>query len=153
LIDLSYRGTRTGLRDVTKPIVREVVSHRKSEVSRRSASDDITLSTTQYRREVKYSQTCRPKFSSLQTEIFERYLDICFAKGALPREGTPKEKEIRLKSLHGVADKATAGILDMAQQGWGGNKAMSGTVLKGLGWGPKHRVKVWARDFENELLR
>ncbi|KAK4446990.1 hypothetical protein QBC34DRAFT_382793 [Podospora aff. communis PSN243] len=88
----------------------------------------------------------------LQTEIFERCLDVCFKHGGLPREGTPKEKEIRLKTLREVADEATGGMLDMAEQGWGGNKAMTGTVLRRLGWEPKFGVEAWERDFEDEWV-
>jgi len=87
----------------------------------------------------------------LQTEIFERCLDVCFEKGALPREDTPTTKEIRLKTLQEVADQVTAGMLDMAEQGWAGNKAMSGTILKKLGWKPKHGVESWIQDFEDEF--
>ncbi|KAK5662705.1 hypothetical protein OQA88_8621 [Cercophora sp. LCS_1] len=88
----------------------------------------------------------------LQTEIFQRCLDVLFADGALPREGTPATKEIRLKTLQEVADEATGGMLDMAEQGWGGNKAMTGTVLRKLGWEPKFGVEAWKKDFEDEFV-
>ena len=88
----------------------------------------------------------------LQTEIFERCLDVCFAKGVLPREGTLQGKEIRLKTLREVANEATGGMMDIAEQGWAGNKAMTGTVLRRLGWEPKFGVEVWERDFEDEFV-
>ncbi|KAK4462752.1 hypothetical protein QBC42DRAFT_338114 [Cladorrhinum samala] len=88
---------------------------------------------------------------ALQTEIFERCLDAAFAAGLLPREDTPKEKTIREVPLREIADEITAGLLAMAEQGWGGNKAQKGTVLKKLGWQPKHLHEAWAKDFADEL--
>ena len=88
----------------------------------------------------------------MQTEIFDRCLDVCFDQGALPRDNTPQQKEIRQKTLQEVADEATAGMLDMAEQGWAGNKAMSGTVLRGLGWQPKFGVEAWEKDFIDEFV-
>ncbi|KAK1750111.1 hypothetical protein QBC47DRAFT_353914 [Echria macrotheca] len=88
----------------------------------------------------------------LQTEIFDRCLDVCFDQGVLPREGTPAAKEVRLKTLREVADEATAGMLDLAEQGWAGNKAMTGTVLRKLGWELKHGVEAWERDFVDEFV-
>jgi len=88
----------------------------------------------------------------MQTEIFERCLDVRFANGVLPREGTSQGKEIRLKTLREVADEATGGMMDMAEQGWAGNKAMTGTVLRQLGWEPKFGVEAWERDFEDEFV-
>jgi len=42
-------------------------------------------------------------------------------------------------------------MLVMAEQGWGENKAMAGTLLK-LGWELKYGVEAWARDFEDEFV-
>lgn len=87
----------------------------------------------------------------LHTEIFERCLDVCFAEGVLPREDTPKEKTIVLKSLQEITDDVGSGMVDLAELGWAGNKAMTGTVLPRLGWKPRHREEAWAKDFYDEL--
>ncbi|KAK4199242.1 hypothetical protein QBC40DRAFT_282170 [Triangularia verruculosa] len=87
----------------------------------------------------------------LQTEIMERCLDACFVDGVLPREDTPKEKTIVQKGLQEIADDVTAGMLDLAESGWAGNKAMTGTVLPKLGWKPRHLEEAWAKEFHDEL--
>ena len=88
----------------------------------------------------------------LQTEIFQRCLDAAFDAGVLPREGTPQEKEIRLAGLKEIADEITFGLMDMAEQGWAGNKAQKGTVAKKLlGWKPTRLEEAWKKDFVDEL--
>ncbi len=87
----------------------------------------------------------------LQREIFERCLDAAFEEGVLPREDTPQAKEVRQKELKEIADEITYGLLDMAEQGWAGNKAQKGTVLKKLGWEPKYLEDAFRRDFKDEL--
>ncbi|KAK3994532.1 hypothetical protein QBC44DRAFT_379270 [Cladorrhinum sp. PSN332] len=89
---------------------------------------------------------------ALQTEIFERCLDAAFEMGLLPREDTPREKTIRQVPLKEIADEITAGLMDMAEQGWAGNKAMKGTVLRRLGWEPKHGRESWVKDYRDELV-
>ncbi|PKS04894.1 hypothetical protein jhhlp_008258 [Lomentospora prolificans] len=89
---------------------------------------------------------------ALQTEIMQRCLDAAFDAGVLPREDTPQEKEIRQVTLKEIADEITAGLQDMAEQGWAGNKAQKGTMLKKLvGWNPKYLEDAWKRDFVDEL--
>ncbi|KAF1949392.1 hypothetical protein CC80DRAFT_598980 [Byssothecium circinans] len=63
---------------------------------------------------------------TLIKDINQRCLDVAFTDGVLPRDDTPKEKEIRLVSLEEIADKLTAGRLDVAERGWGGHKATKG---------------------------
>jgi nucleoside-diphosphate-sugar epimerase len=88
----------------------------------------------------------------LQTEIFQLCLDACFDLGVLPREDTPKEKEIRHVSLQEIADEITFGFVPMAERGWAGNKAQNGTVAKQLlGWEPKFLEEAWKKDFVDEL--
>ncbi len=89
---------------------------------------------------------------ALQTEINQRCLDAAFDAGVLPREDTPKEKEIRLVPLQEIADEITAGLVDMAERGWAGNKAMTGTqARKLLGWNPSRLEDAWRQDFVDEL--
>ncbi|KAH8881992.1 hypothetical protein GQ53DRAFT_886319 [Thozetella sp. PMI_491] len=88
----------------------------------------------------------------LLNEIMQRSLDAAFATGVLPREGTPATKEIREVPLKEVADECAAGFLDMAEMGWAGNKAMTGTQLKKLvGWNPKYLEKDFIQDFTDEM--
>lgn len=87
----------------------------------------------------------------LQREIFERCLDAAFDAGVLPREDTPKDKTVVQKELKEIADEITYGLLDMAEQGWAGNKAQKGTVLKQLGWAPKFLEEAFHKDFVDEL--
>ena len=90
---------------------------------------------------------------SLQTEIFQHCLDAAFDLGVLPREGTPKTKEIRQATLQQIADEITFGILPMAERGWAGNKAQKGTVAKNvLGWKPRFLEEAWKKDFKDELV-
>ncbi|KAK4164573.1 hypothetical protein QBC43DRAFT_317774 [Cladorrhinum sp. PSN259] len=89
---------------------------------------------------------------ALQTEIFERCLDAAFEAGLLPREDTPQEKTIKEVPLKEIADEITAGLLDMAEQGWAGNKAQKGTVLRQLGWEPRHLRESWVKDYKDELV-
>lgn len=89
---------------------------------------------------------------ALQTEIMQRCLDAAFDTGVLPLEDTPKDKEIRQVSLQEIADEITAGLVDMAEQGWAGNKAQKGTMAKKiLGWEPKRLEEEWKKDFLDEL--
>ncbi|KAM7213981.1 hypothetical protein V8F06_010615 [Rhypophila decipiens] len=88
----------------------------------------------------------------LQTEIMQRCLDAAFDAGVLPRENTTKDKEIRLVGLKEIADEITFGLMDMAEQGWAGNKAQKGTVAKKLlGWSPTRLEEAWRKDFVDEL--
>ncbi|KAM7198296.1 hypothetical protein V8F33_005087 [Rhypophila sp. PSN 637] len=84
----------------------------------------------------------------LQTESMQRCLDAAFDAGVLPRQNTPKDKEIRLVGLKEIADEITFGLMDMAEQGWAGNKAQKGTVArKLLGWNPTRLEEAWRKDF------
>ena len=86
------------------------------------------------------------------SDINQGCLDAAFADGALPREDTPKVKEIRLVPLDEIADKLTAGRRDVAERGWGGHKATKAVVArKLLGWDPKRGQEAWEKDFHDEL--
>ena len=87
----------------------------------------------------------------LHTEMVQRCLDVAFDAGVLPREDTPKEKEIRQASLQEIADEVTAGVLSIAERGWGGHKSMNGTMAKKLGWEPKFLEDAFRQDFVDEL--
>jgi nucleoside-diphosphate-sugar epimerase len=89
---------------------------------------------------------------TLIKDINQRCLDAAFADGTLPREDTPKEKEIRLVPLQEIADKLTAGRRDIAERGWGGHKATKAILArKLLGWEPKRLQNAWFKDFRDEL--
>ncbi|KAF2684221.1 NAD(P)-binding protein [Lentithecium fluviatile CBS 122367] len=90
---------------------------------------------------------------TLIKEINQGCLDTAFADGVLPREGTPKQKEIRLVPLQEIADKLTAGRSDIAERGWGGHKATKAVLArKLLGWEPKRLQEAWEKDFYDELV-
>lgn len=90
---------------------------------------------------------------TLITEINQRALDAAFDAGILPREGTPQQKEIHLVPLQEIAEELTAGFCDIAERGWGGEKAVKGTIGQNvLGWEPKRLQKAWEQDFHDELL-
>ncbi|KAF2248074.1 NAD(P)-binding protein [Trematosphaeria pertusa] len=90
---------------------------------------------------------------TLIKEINQRCLDAAFADGVLPRDGTPKQKEIRLVPLEEIADKLTAGRSDIAERGWGGHKATKAVLArKLLGWEPKRLQEAWEKDFHDELV-
>ncbi|KAJ4246555.1 hypothetical protein NW762_013496 [Fusarium torreyae] len=89
---------------------------------------------------------------ALQTEIMQRCLDVAFAEGILPRQGTPSDKEIRQVTLQELADEITAGLTDMAERGWAGTKSMRGNEAKRLlGWNPSRLQEAWEQDFADEL--
>lgn len=86
-------------------------------------------------------------------DINQGCLEAAFVDGVLPRDGTPKEKEIRLVPLHEIADKLTAGRRDIAERGWGGHKATKAVLArKLLGWQPKRLIDAWKKDFQDELV-
>ncbi|PVH95165.1 NAD(P)-binding protein [Periconia macrospinosa] len=85
-------------------------------------------------------------------DINQKCLDVAFADGTLPRENTPKTKEIRLVPLEEIANKLTAGRSDVAERGWGGHKATTGVLAsKLLGWKPTRLEEAWEKDFVDEL--
>lgn len=80
-------------------------------------------------------------------------MDVAFEAGVLPREDTPQHKEIRLAPLQEIADKLTAGFCDVAARGWGGQKAVKGTIGGSLlGWKPTRLQQAWDQDFRDELI-
>ena len=87
----------------------------------------------------------------LHTEMIHLSLDAAFDLGVLPRDDTPKEKEIRQVSLQVIADEATSGMLDIAERGWAGHKGMIGTMAKKLGWNPKYLDDAFRQDFVDEI--
>lgn len=89
---------------------------------------------------------------ALMTEINQQAVDAAFHAGVLPREDTPPQKEVRLAPLQEIADELTAGFRDVAKRGWGGEKAVKGTIgRKLLGWNPKRQQEAWNQDFYDEL--
>jgi hypothetical protein len=90
---------------------------------------------------------------ALMTEINQKAVDVAFDAGILPRDDTPTEREVRLVPLQEIADELTAGRCDIAQRGWGGEKAVRGTIGQSLlGWTPKRLQKAWDQDFVDELV-
>lgn len=68
-------------------------------------------------------------------------LDTAIEAGALPREDTPKDKEIRM-----------AGLLDVAERGLAGHKKMKGTVAKRLlSWNPTRLEEAWSQEYVDAL--
>jgi nucleoside-diphosphate-sugar epimerase len=89
---------------------------------------------------------------TLITDIHQKCLDVLFEKSILPRDGTPKEKEIRLVSLQEMADVLTAGRVDVAKRGWGGHKSTKADLArKYLGWEPTRLEHDWNRAFYDAL--
>jgi hypothetical protein len=89
---------------------------------------------------------------ALITDMNATALDVAFAARVLPRRDTPQEKEIRLVPLQEIADELTGGFCEIAERGWGGEKAVRGTIgQKVLGWNPKKSESDWKQDFEDEL--
>ena len=88
----------------------------------------------------------------LINQIMQKCLDTAFEAGALPREDTPKDKEIRLVGFQEVADKLMAGLLDVAERGLAGHKKMKGTVAKGLlGCNPTRLEEAWRQEYVDAL--
>ncbi|KAF2642890.1 NAD(P)-binding protein [Massarina eburnea CBS 473.64] len=85
-------------------------------------------------------------------DINQRCLDVAFASGILPREGTPKDKEIRLVTLQEIADELTAGSMAVAERGWAGHKSTKGVRARALGWEPTRLQEAWEQDFLDELV-
>lgn len=89
----------------------------------------------------------------LNLEIQQLALDAAFKAGVLPREDTPKEKEIRQESLQVVADEICAGQTAIAERGLAGHKGMKGTMAKKLfGWNPERLDDAWRQDFMDEMV-
>lgn len=90
---------------------------------------------------------------ALVVELNEKALDVSFAAGVLPRKDTPQQKEIRVVSVQEIADELTSGFYDIAERGWGGEKAVRGTVGQRLfGWNPTKLEDAWDQDFEDEMI-
>ncbi|OGM49900.1 hypothetical protein ABOM_001445 [Aspergillus bombycis] len=88
----------------------------------------------------------------LVTQIMQECLDTAFGAGALPREGTPKEKEIRLVGLQEVADELMAGLLGVTERAFAGHKKMKGTVANRLlGWSPTRLEEAWRQEYVDAL--
>lgn len=88
----------------------------------------------------------------LQTEMMRLCLDAAFDAGVLPREDTPKEKEIRQVEFRELAEETMGGLVDMAERSWAGHKVMKGTVAKELlGWNPTRFDKAWKQDYRDVL--
>ena len=90
---------------------------------------------------------------ALLTDINQRALDVAFDTGLLPRKDTPQEKEIRLVPLQGIAEELTAGFYEVAKRGWGGEKAVKGTIGQSLlGLAPQRLEEAWNQEFRDELF-
>ncbi|KAF6793721.1 nad dependent epimerase dehydratase family protein [Colletotrichum sojae] len=88
---------------------------------------------------------------TLTIDIAHKCLDVAFATGNLPREDTPKQKEVRKVSLEEAA-VTTAGNIVVAETGYAGHRKTKGTVARErLGWKPVHLEEAWEKDFETEL--
>ena len=89
----------------------------------------------------------------LNLEIQQLALDAAFKAGVLPREDTPKEKEIRQESLQAIADEICAGQTAIAERGLAGHKGMKGTMAKKLfQWNPERLDDAWRQDFMDEIV-
>ncbi|KAL1641093.1 hypothetical protein SLS58_006366 [Diplodia intermedia] len=89
----------------------------------------------------------------LVLDIQRHALDAAFEVGVLPRDDTPKEKEIRQASLQMIADEVCAGQTAIAELGYAGHKGMKGTMAKKLfGWNPTRLEDAWRQDFMDELI-
>lgn len=88
----------------------------------------------------------------LQTEMMRLCLDAAFDAGVLPREDTPKKKEVRQVELKELAEEIMGGLVDMAERSWAGHKVMKGTVArKLLGWNPTRLDEAWKQDYRDVL--
>lgn len=87
------------------------------------------------------------------TDINKRAVDAAFEAGILPRKDTTQQREVRLAHVQDIANELTAGFRDVAQRGWGGEKAVKGTIgPRLLGWEPKRQQEAWIQDFYDELV-
>ncbi|KAI8716543.1 Epimerase domain-containing protein [Fusarium sp. LHS14.1] len=68
----------------------------------------------------------------LHVEVAQGSLNIAFDAGFFPRDGTPKEKNIRINPPKELTGEIMTGIFAMAEQAWVGNKAQVGTMTKNL---------------------
>ncbi|ROT41604.1 hypothetical protein SODALDRAFT_331358 [Sodiomyces alkalinus F11] len=85
-------------------------------------------------------------------DIARGCLDVTFARGLLPKEGGPTEKELRKISIEEAATTVVGSTL-MAEVVWGAHRKTTGTVAKEkLGWKPVFGgPEAWNKDFEDEL--
>lgn len=84
-----------------------------------------------------------------QTEIMQLCLDTVFDAGVLPREHTPKEREIRRVELKELADEIMGDLVGMAERSWAGRRIMKGAVAKKLlGCNPD---EAWKQDYRDVL--
>ncbi|KAJ4383161.1 hypothetical protein N0V86_001203 [Didymella sp. IMI 355093] len=90
---------------------------------------------------------------ALMLDINRQAIDAAFDAGVLPRKDTPQQREIHFADVQDIADELTAGFVDVAKRGWGGEKAVKGTVgQRLLGWKPKRQQEAWDQDFYDELV-
>ncbi|KAF6783599.1 NAD dependent epimerase/dehydratase family protein, partial [Colletotrichum sojae] len=85
-------------------------------------------------------------------ELMMGCLDAAFDAGALPRDDTPKTKEIRLLTLEEVAAEITGGAVDLMERGWAGNKNLKGTAARRLfGWNPTRLREALDRELRKQV--
>ncbi|KAF3051316.1 hypothetical protein E8E11_005754 [Didymella keratinophila] len=90
---------------------------------------------------------------ALMIDIDQQAVVVAFDAGLLPREDTPQQREVRLAPLQEIADELTAGFCGVAKRGWGGEKAVRGTIDQNLlGWILKRQQEAWNQDFYDELV-
>lgn len=88
----------------------------------------------------------------LQAEMMQQCLDAAFGAGILPKEGAPRDKEIRQVGLEELAGEVMGGLVGMAERSWAGHKVMTGTVAKKLlGWNPTRLEEAWRQDYHDVL--
>ncbi|CAI0648521.1 unnamed protein product [Colletotrichum noveboracense] len=89
---------------------------------------------------------------ALATDVARKCLDLAFAKGNLPKEGTPQAKETRQLDLEDAAAKLAAGNIAVTEKTYAGHRKMKGTIARRkLGWKPIHLDDTWEMDFDTEL--
>ncbi|KAF3800035.1 hypothetical protein GCG54_00015618 [Colletotrichum gloeosporioides] len=89
---------------------------------------------------------------ALATDVAKKCLDLAFANGNLPKEGTPQAKETHQLSIEDAAAKLAAGNIAVTEKTYAGHRKMKGTIARrNLGWKPRHLKDAWEMDFDTEL--
>ncbi|KAE8376640.1 hypothetical protein BDV26DRAFT_265108 [Aspergillus bertholletiae] len=89
--------------------------------------------------------------SMLITQIMQECLDTAFAAGVLPREDTPKEKEIRFVGVQEIADELMGGLVEVADRLAGHMKMKGTTARRLLGWNPTRLDEARLQDYVDTL--
>ncbi|KAH0421092.1 NAD dependent epimerase/dehydratase [Colletotrichum camelliae] len=87
---------------------------------------------------------------ALATDVTKKCLDMAFATGILPKEGTPQAKEICQLSLKDAEATLAAGNVAVTEKTYAGHRKMKGTVARrDLGWTPI----IWTRRERCTLIQ